>query len=67
MNGTERCQICGGPNANVAYFRTGMTEVVYRHHECDWRGSPRELSPAEERQEWGLNKWLTDARTIIAK
>jgi hypothetical protein len=29
------CEICGKPNATVAYFATGMTEVAYRHHECD--------------------------------
>jgi hypothetical protein len=24
MNGTATCEICGQPNANVAYFRTGL-------------------------------------------
>jgi hypothetical protein len=55
----EICQICGKPGATVAYFATGMTEVVYRHHECDRHGAPRELSPSEERQAWSINEWLT--------
>jgi hypothetical protein len=55
------CEICGKSNANVAYFRAGMTAVVYRHHECDRRVAMREPSAAEEeRQEWGLNKWLAE-------
>jgi hypothetical protein len=58
MNGTETCEICGKPNANVAYFRTGMAEIVYRHHECDRKALMREASPSEERQEWGINQWL---------
>ena len=49
------CEICGKSNANVAYFRAGMTAVVYRHHECDRRVALREPSAAEERQEWGLS------------
>jgi len=52
------CEICGQPGAHVAYFRTGMVEVVYRHHECDHRNGPPELSPSEERQEWGIDQWL---------
>ena len=51
------CEICGKPGANIAYFAIGMVAVVYRHHECD-RPTPRELSPAEERKEWGINNWL---------
>jgi hypothetical protein len=49
------CEICGGPNAEVAYFRTGMRQVTYHHAACD-RG--RERSPSEERQEWGIEQWL---------
>jgi len=59
MNETEICEICGAPNANVAYYRSGMTAVVYRHHECDRKASAREPTPSEERQEWGINQWLT--------
>jgi hypothetical protein len=58
MSKTRTCDICGEAGANVTYFKTGMTEVVYRHHECDRRGGPPELSPAEERQEWGIDQWL---------
>jgi hypothetical protein len=58
--GAETCEICGKSNTNVAYFRTGMTAVVYRHHECDRRVAMREPSAAEERQEWSLNKWLAE-------
>ncbi len=53
------CGICGNPGANVAYFASGMTEVVYRHHECDRRGAPRELSPSEERQAWSIDQLLS--------
>jgi len=49
------CHICGKDGAGVAYFATGMAEVVYRHHECD---RPREVSPSEERQEWSIDQWL---------
>jgi hypothetical protein len=55
----KACELCGKPNADVAYFRTGMTTVVYRHAACDRR---RELSPSEERQEWG---WLMQARLSL--
>jgi hypothetical protein len=57
MNGTEMiCEICGQPNANVAYFRTGMTAVAYRHHECDRERD--EMSAHEHRQEWSIEQWL---------
>jgi hypothetical protein len=58
MNGTETCEICGRPHTNVAYFASGMTAVVYRHHECDRRAAPRELSSFEERQAWSIDQWL---------
>jgi hypothetical protein len=41
--GTKTCNVCGKPGAALAYFATGMTEVVYRHHECDRIGSPLAL------------------------
>jgi hypothetical protein len=56
MNGTEICEICGEPGANIAYFRTGMTAVVYRHSECDRDRS--EMSAHKHRQEWGIEQWL---------
>jgi hypothetical protein len=31
MTGKETCAICGNPNANVAYYTTGMTAVIYHH------------------------------------
>jgi hypothetical protein len=58
MTGKEICSICGKPGATVAYFATGMAEVVYRHQECDRHGAPRELSPSEERQAWSIDQWL---------
>lgn len=50
------CEICGKPNATVAYFRTGMTEVTYRHARCDQ--NHRELSAYERRQQWSIDQWL---------
>jgi hypothetical protein len=58
MSETETCEICGKPGAKVAYFASGMAAVVWRHHECDHSGASREISPSEERQEWGINQWL---------
>jgi hypothetical protein len=55
---SRTCDICGLPGATIAYFATGMREVVYRHHACDRRHAPRELSPSEERHEWGVNQRL---------
>jgi hypothetical protein len=33
------CDACGKSGATLAYFATGMTEVVYRHHECERLGA----------------------------
>lgn len=57
MTGHEVCELCGKPGADVAYIRSGMTKVTYRHAACD-RG--REFSPSEERQEWSLDQWLRE-------
>jgi len=50
------CELCGLGGAGVAYFASGMIEVVWRHHECDRHHSARELSPSEERQEWAATR-----------
>jgi hypothetical protein len=61
-NLAKTCNVCGEPGATVAYFATGMTEVVYRHHECDRLGASRDLSPSEERQAWHIDRMLSSER-----
>jgi hypothetical protein len=55
---SQQCTLCGKPGATVAYFSTGDSAVTYRHYDCD-KGK-REISAAENRQQWGLDQWLND-------
>jgi len=49
------CEVCGRPGAGIAYFKTGMTRVIWLHAACD---PGRDTSPSEERQEWSISQWL---------